>query len=86
MYHCHEGFSANGTDNIINCIDTQWEDPKIHCLSKYFFVKNTICTSKLFVVCMYVFLIDWLTDRLTDWFIDWLMFGDALTKKNFSKL
>ncbi|XP_078319237.1 sushi, von Willebrand factor type A, EGF and pentraxin domain-containing protein 1-like [Crassostrea virginica] len=33
MYHCHEGFSANGTDNIINCIDTQWEDPKIHCLN-----------------------------------------------------
>uniref|UniRef100_K1P4U8 Sushi, von Willebrand factor type A, EGF and pentraxin domain-containing protein 1 n=1 Tax=Magallana gigas TaxID=29159 RepID=K1P4U8_MAGGI len=31
-YHCHRGYTANQTDNVISCVQGQWEEPKLSCL------------------------------------------------------
>lgn len=31
-HHCHRGYTANQTDNVISCLQGQWEEPSLSCL------------------------------------------------------
>lgn len=33
-YLCQKGYTANQTDNVISCLQEQWEEPNLSCLGK----------------------------------------------------